>query len=118
MNLLSILTIRFFNILLLAEWWVIPYCAGASFVINVSTDNNNRATADVKSTVNKRQGKMAESGSVLFMYDRRGKIEVPAELDEEAVLEAAIDAGCDDYLSKPVDRSALEKILGQFLGRD
>ncbi|CAB9506516.1 Probable transcriptional regulatory protein [Seminavis robusta] len=70
---------------------------GASFVINVSTDNNNRATADVKSTVGKRNGKMAESGSVLFMYDRRGKIEVPAALDEEAVLEAAIEAGCDDY---------------------
>lgn len=76
---------------------------GASFVINVLTDNNNRATADVKSTVNKRNGKMAESGSVLFMYDRKGMIEVEAELDEEAVLEAAIGAGCDDYELVPGD---------------
>ena len=69
---------------------------GASFVINVLSDNPNRATADVKSTVNKRDGKIAESGSVLFMYDRKGKVEVEAELDEEAILEAAIEAGCDD----------------------
>lgn len=71
---------------------------GASMVINVLSDNNNRATSDVKSTVNKREGKIAEPGSVLFMYDRRGVVEVPtAELDEEAVLDAAIEAGCDDY---------------------
>lgn len=70
---------------------------GASFVINVLTDNNNRASSDVRSCVNKREGKIAEPGSVLFMYDRKGKIEVNAVLDEEAVLEAAIGAGCDDY---------------------
>jgi len=71
---------------------------GCSMVINVLSDNNNRATADVKSAVNKRNGKIAESGSVLFLYDRKGVVEVPvAELDEEALLEAAIEAGCDDY---------------------
>lgn len=70
---------------------------GASMVINVLSDNNNRAIADVKSAVNKRDGKIAESGSVLFLYDRRGVVEVPtATLDEEAVLEAAIDAGIED----------------------
>ena len=69
---------------------------GASFVINVLSDNANRATADVKSTVGKNNGKMAESGSVLFLYDRKGKIEVPAVLDEEELLEAAIEAGCED----------------------
>lgn len=69
---------------------------GASMIINVLTDNDNRATADVKSTVGKRNAKMAESGSVLFMYDRKGKLEVNVELDEEELLEAAIEAGCED----------------------
>lgn len=69
---------------------------GASLVINVLSDNANRATADVKSTVGKRNGKMAESGSVLFMYDRKGKLEVDTVLDEEEVLEAAIEAGCEE----------------------
>lgn len=84
---------------------------GASFVINVSTDNSNRATADVKSTVGKSCGKIAESGSVLFLYDRKGKIEVEAELDEEAVLEAAIEAGCDDYELLPGDEEASTVVL-------
>ncbi|GAX21366.1 hypothetical protein FisN_12Lh070 [Fistulifera solaris] len=69
---------------------------GASLVIHVLTDNNNRATADVRSTVSKREGKMAEAGSVLFLYDRKGCVQVPAVLEEEAVLEAAIEAGCSD----------------------
>lgn len=69
---------------------------GASLVINVLSDNANRATADVKSAVGKRHGKIAESGSVLFMYDRKGKIEVDAELDEEQLLEAAIEFGCEE----------------------
>lgn len=70
---------------------------GVSMVINVLTDNNNRASSDVRSTVNKRDGKIAEPGSVLFMYDRKGKIEINANLDEEKVLEVAIEAGCDGY---------------------
>jgi len=70
---------------------------GASFVVNVLSDNNNRAAADVKSTINKRDGKIAESGSVLFMYDRKGKAEFEWEIDEDTLLEAAIEAGIDDY---------------------
>ena len=80
-------------------------------MINVSTDNNNRATSDVRSTVNKRNGKMAESGSVLFMYDRKGQIDVPAVLDEEALLEAAIEAGVEDYEMMPGDEEGTTTIL-------
>jgi len=69
---------------------------GASFIINVLSDNSNRCTADVRSTVNKRNGKIAEQGSVLFMYDKKGVIEVPAVIDEEDLMMAAIDAGCDE----------------------
>ena len=52
--------------------------------------------------MNKRQAKIAEPGSVLFMYDRKGKVEVEAELDEEELLEAAIEAGCEDMELVPV----------------
>ena len=71
-------------------------------VINVLSDNANRAVADVKSTINKRNAKVAEQGSVLFMYDRKGKIEVEGEVDEEALLDAAIEAGIDDFELLPV----------------
>jgi YebC/PmpR family DNA-binding regulatory protein len=69
---------------------------GASLIINVLSDNSNRSTADVKTAVNKLKGKMAEQGSVLFMYDLKGKIEIPAVVDEEELLMAAIDAGVED----------------------
>eukprot|EP00544_Gedaniella_sp_CCMP2646_P006043 CAMPEP_0202496714 /NCGR_PEP_ID=MMETSP1361-20130828/20739_1 /ASSEMBLY_ACC=CAM_ASM_000849 /TAXON_ID=210615 /ORGANISM="Staurosira complex sp., Strain CCMP2646" /LENGTH=280 /DNA_ID=CAMNT_0049128113 /DNA_START=12 /DNA_END=854 /DNA_ORIENTATION=- len=84
---------------------------GASFVINVLSDNANRATADVRSTVNKNGGKIAESGSVLFMYDRQGKIEVPAVIDEEELLEAAIEAGCEDMELLEGDEEGTSVIL-------
>lgn len=70
---------------------------GASLVINVLTDNDNRANADIRSAVGKNNAKMAEQGSVLFMYDRRGKLEVPSVLDEEQLLDAAIEADVEDF---------------------
>lgn len=78
-------------------------------IINVLSDNANRATADVKSTVGKRNGKIAESGSVLFMYDRRGKVEVAAVLDEEELMDAAIEAGCEDMELVEVSRLLISR---------
>lgn len=69
---------------------------GASFIINVLSDNANRCTADVKSAVNKKGGKMAESGSVMFMYDLKGKVEINSVVDEEELMMAAIDHDVDD----------------------
>jgi transcriptional/translational regulatory protein YebC/TACO1 len=67
----------------------------------VLTDNNNRASADVKACVGKRQAKMAESGSVLFMYDKKGVITVPSSstIDEEKLLDAAIEQGVENDFS-------------------
>lgn len=45
------------------------------------------------------------------MYDRRGKVEVDAELDEEKVLEAAIEAGVDDYEIVPGDEEGSSVVL-------
>jgi len=69
---------------------------GASIIANVLSDNANRSNADVKVAINKNNGKLAESGSVLFMYDLRGKIEIPSVVDEEELLMAAIDNDVDD----------------------
>lgn len=70
---------------------------GASLIINVLSDNPNRSTAEVKSAISKKQGKIAESGSVLFMYDQKGKIVIPKEnVDEEALLMAAIENDVSD----------------------
>jgi transcriptional/translational regulatory protein YebC/TACO1 len=83
---------------------------GASLVINVLSDNANRATADVKSTVNKRSGKIAEQGSVLFLYDRKGKIQVPSAIDEEALMDAAIEADIEDFLLEEVGQNGCSSV--------
>lgn len=84
---------------------------GASLVITVLSDNANRATADVKSTVNKREGKIAEKGSVLFMYDRKGKVEVNAVVDEEKLLDLAIENDIDDFSFEEGDEEGTTVIL-------
>jgi len=84
---------------------------GASFIINVLTDNANRAAADVRNAINKNGGKAAEQGSVLFMYDRKSKFEVSEELDEEALFEAAIEAGCEDLELLPGDEEGTSIVL-------
>jgi YebC/PmpR family DNA-binding regulatory protein len=85
---------------------------GVSFVINILSDNANRVSQDVKMTVNKRDGKIAESGSVLFMYDRKGKIEVPdAVVDEEALLDSAIEADIDDFMLEEGNEEGSSVIL-------
>ena len=76
---------------------------GASLIVNVLSDNPNRSSADVKNAINKNNGKIAESGSVLFMYDLKGKIEIPAVVDEEELLMAAIDNDVDDMELLPGD---------------
>lgn len=69
---------------------------GASFIINVLSDNPNRASMNVKSAVNKLNGKIAEQGSVIFMYDQKGRIVTRGTFEEDDLFEAAIEAGCDD----------------------
>ena len=74
---------------------------GVGLVINVLSDNNNRATSDI-GTVVKKSGdgfSMASSGSVTFNFQRKGRLTVNSHLDEETLLEIAIDAGCDGDVS-------------------
>ena len=70
---------------------------GIGLIVEVLTDNRNRTAANVRSTFSKNGGNMGESGSVSFMFDRLGQITYPpAAGSEDAVMEAAIEAGAED----------------------
>lgn len=70
---------------------------GVGVIVEALTDNRNRAAANVRSLFTKNGGNLGENGSVAFMFDRVGEIVYPASAgSEEAVLEAAIDAGAQD----------------------
>ena len=70
---------------------------GVGIVMEVLTDNVNRAAAETRTIVNKGGGKMAEMGSVLFNFERKGIIVLDCAGDrEEEVFEVATEAGADD----------------------
>jgi YebC/PmpR family DNA-binding regulatory protein len=73
---------------------------GVGVIVEVLTDNRNRAAANVRSTFAKNGGNLGETGSVSFMFDRMGRIVYPAAAgSEDKVMEAAIEAGAEDVES-------------------
>uniref|UniRef100_A0A061R912 Duf28-domain-containing protein n=1 Tax=Tetraselmis sp. GSL018 TaxID=582737 RepID=A0A061R912_9CHLO len=69
---------------------------GTAFVIECLTDNPNRTSSDVKTAVTKGGGKWADSGSVLFNFQRQGVVRVNKGISEEKIFDLAIEAGADD----------------------
>lgn len=67
---------------------------GVGIVIEVATDNKNRTMPEVRHTLDKNGGRMADPGSVMFQFNRKGVIEI-AEKGEDAMM-AALDAGAED----------------------
>jgi len=73
---------------------------GVAIIVEALTDNRNRTAGEVRSYFTKAGGSLAETGAVSFMFDHVGLIEFPLSVaSEEAMLEAAIEAGADDVQS-------------------
>ena len=69
-------------------------------IVEAMTDNRNRTSADVRAAFSKYGGAMGETGSVTFMFDHVGVITYPAAKgSEDAMLEAALEAGADECVS-------------------
>ena len=70
---------------------------GIGLVIEVMTDNKNRTIADLRHTLTKYGGTMAESGSVAWNFEQKGFFNVPAAgLDEDDFMLQALEAGAED----------------------
>lgn len=69
---------------------------GIGILVEVVTDNKNRAIADVRHCVNKNGGNMADSGSVAWQFTRKGYIAVTGDVDEDELFMTAAEAGADD----------------------
>ncbi len=73
---------------------------GVALIVEAMTDNRNRTASNVRSTFGKYGGNLGETGSVGFMFDRKGQILYPAEAgDADTVMMAAIEAGAEDVES-------------------
>ena len=73
---------------------------GVAVIVEALTDNRNRTAGEVRSYFTKSGGSLAETGAVSFMFDRVGLIVYDRKVaDDDAMLEAAIDAGAEDVVS-------------------
>ena len=70
---------------------------GVAILVDVLTDNKNRTVAELRNILSKNGGNLGETGSVQWMFDRKGFIAVSSSsVSEEDLLEIALDAGAED----------------------
>ncbi len=73
---------------------------GVAVLVEVLTDNHNRAAANVRNIFNKHGGNLGTTGSVSRMFDRKGVIEYDAEVvSEDELMEAALEVGAEDIVN-------------------
>jgi YebC/PmpR family DNA-binding regulatory protein len=70
---------------------------GVAIIAEALTDNKNRTGAEIRNIFSKKNGNMAGSGSVSWMFNKKGLIMVKADkIDEDKLMAIALDAGAED----------------------
>ena len=97
---------------------------GVAVLVEVLTDNNNRAAANVRNIFGKTGGNLGATGSVAYMFNRKGVIEYDAEaVKEDEVMEVALEAGAEDITNEDgvitvtTDPTAFESVLEVLQGK-
>ncbi len=71
---------------------------GTAVMVDCLTDNRNRTVAEVRHAFSKYGGNLGADGSVNYLFNNVGELQFPAGSDEDAVMEAAIEAGAEDVV--------------------
>ena len=71
---------------------------GTAVMVDCLTDNRNRTVADVRHAFTKFGGNLGADGSVNYLFNKVGELQYPSDADEDAVMEAAIEAGAEDVV--------------------
>lgn len=78
--------------------------AGVAILVEAVTDNRNRTAADIRSIFSKYNGNMGESGSVSFLFDKKGLITIKKEsIGEDDLMGLVLDAGAEDLKTDKAD---------------
>ncbi len=73
---------------------------GIALLIECLTDNRNRTSSEVRSTLTKHGGSLAEPGAVSWQFERKGVVLVPISVDEEDLMMLTVDAGAEDIVDE------------------
>jgi YebC/PmpR family DNA-binding regulatory protein len=69
---------------------------GVAIMVECLTDNRNRTGAEIRNVFSRNGGSMAEPGAVGWQFARKSVITLPRKLEEDAIMEVALDAGAED----------------------
>ncbi len=72
--------------------------AGVAVYVEAMTDNRNRTAAEVRHAFSKHGGNLGTDGSVAYLFERKGQILFAPGVDEEALMDAALETGADDIV--------------------
>ncbi len=72
---------------------------GSAVMIECLSDNRNRTVADVRHAFTKCGGNLGTDGSVAYLFSKKGVISYAAGIDEDTIMEAALEAGAEDVVS-------------------
>ena len=96
--------------------------AGVALLIECLTDNRNRTSSEVRSTLTKHGGSLAEPGAVAWQFERKGVLTVPIEVEEEELMMLTVDVGAEDIVNEgevwrivtqPADLEEVRNVLDQ-----
>lgn len=73
---------------------------GAGIIINCLTDNTNRAKTEINNVIKKSSVKLGTVGSVSYNFERKGRLDLAGMMDEDSVLEAALEADVEEVDTK------------------
>jgi YebC/PmpR family DNA-binding regulatory protein len=74
---------------------------GVAIIVEAATDNKNRTAAEIRSLFTKHEGNLASSGSVSYMFHKKGQITLPREaVDEDRLFEVALEAGAEELTTE------------------
>lgn len=76
---------------------------GVAVIVDCMTDNRNRTASEVRHAFTKHGGNLGTDGSVAYMFSKKGIISYAPGADEEAIMEAALDAGAEDVVENDDD---------------
>lgn len=74
---------------------------GVAMIIDMLTDNKNRAASNVRFYLDRNGGNLGTAGSVSYMFERKGQILIAADdaVSEDELMEAALEAGAEDFIA-------------------
>lgn len=88
---------------------------GVAILIETMTDNVNRTVAQVRAAFTKHGGNLGTSGSVAYLFEKKGQITFADDVDEDTLMEAALELGAEDIVTNDDGSCDVFTLTGDFM---